>query len=177
VKNYRFYFKNYLDDLSKKNPSLGGGSAICLVFSLGVSLIEKAVNYSIGGVNKNKDFRLKKYLKQFNSLRQKVYPYIDEDGKIFAIIMQAKGQKRTKYLKKSEEMVFRVGTVCLKAVFIAKRVESDVKKSIISDFNIGLEFIKTAFLGCIFNLEANQKIFGLRSKYIDDFKEVLEKWQ
>ncbi|MBP7088750.1 MAG: cyclodeaminase/cyclohydrolase family protein [Candidatus Omnitrophica bacterium] len=177
MKNYRFCFKSYLGDLSKKNPSLGGGSAICLVFCLGISLIDKAINYSIGGVNKSKDFKLKKHLRQLNSLRQKVYPYIDEDGKIFAIIMQAKGKKRVKYLKKSEAMVFKVGTACLKAVSIAKGVESEVKKSIISDFHIGLEFIKTAFLGCIFNLEANQKIFGLKSKYADNFREVLEKWQ
>ena len=61
MKSYRGKFKGYLGNLSRRVPSPGGGSAVSLVFCLGVSLIVKAVNYFFskelkgqGGGAKNK---------------------------------------------------------------------------------------------------------------------------
>ena len=46
MKSYRKDFKNYLNDLGKAKPAPGGGSAVCLIFCTGLSLIAKAINYS-----------------------------------------------------------------------------------------------------------------------------------
>ncbi|MCK5394122.1 MAG: cyclodeaminase/cyclohydrolase family protein, partial [Candidatus Omnitrophica bacterium] len=47
MKKYKSNFKDYIHDLGKREPSPGGGSAVCVAFCMGASLMEKAVNYSL----------------------------------------------------------------------------------------------------------------------------------
>lgn len=170
MKQYRTSFKKYLDDLGKRKPSPGGGSAVCLIFCTGISLIEKAINFSSPAEFKNE-------LKKLQTLKKKVYPNIDKDGLIFAKIIGSKGKKRAQFIRLSEDLIIGLGQGSLAVFSLAKEVESGIKKSIISDFNIGLECIKVALLGCILNLEANQKMFGKENKFIGPFKKSLKKWQ
>lgn len=178
--NYRKSFKRYLDDLGRKKPSPGGGSAVSLSFCLGVSLVEKALNYSLDKDNKLKtpaaDFCGKKLLAAAHKLRRDVYAYIDLDGRIFENILNAKGTKRRLFLKQSEKIMISTARHCLNLFSLAKKVESGIKKSIISDFNIGCKLAAVTLEGCIINLEANARIFGKKSKDIGGFKKVLEKW-
>ena len=170
MKNYRTGFKKYLDDLSERKPTPGGGSAVCLIFCTGVSLIEKAISFS-----SFTDF--KKQLKKFQILRKRIYPYIDKDGYLFAKIMGSRGKKRAQFIRLSEGLIVDLGRASLEVFSLAKEVESGIKKTIISDFNIGLECVKIALLGCVLNLSANEKMFGTKSKFINSFKKSLKKWQ
>lgn len=159
-----------MDDLAKRKPSPGGGSAVCLAFCLGLSLIEKSVNYS----------DIKKFKKQISllkALRKKIYPYIDKDADIFAKIMASKGKRRVSLIRQSENMIVELAEASKLVFSLAKALESGIKKGIISDFYIGLGLIKVALFGCIANLEANRKMFGKTSKQIGEFKKVLKKWQ
>lgn len=168
--NYRVGFKKYLNDLGKRKPAPGGGSAVCLIFCTGVSLIEKAINFS-SPVN------FKKQLKKLQAIRKKNYLYIDKDGYIFNKIMESRGKKRMQAIKSSENLIIDLGRSSLEVFLLAKEVKSGIKKGIISDFNIGLECAKIALLGCVLNLEANEKIFGVKNKFINYFKKALKKWQ
>ena len=170
MNSYRMSFKKYLDDLSKRKPTPGGGSAICLIFCTGVSLIEKAISFSSFA-----DF--KKQLKKFQILRKRIYPYIDKDGYIFAKIMKSRGKKRVQLIRLSEGLIVDLGRASVEVFSLAKEVESGIKKTIISDFNIGLECVKITLLGCVLNLSANEKMFGTKSKFINSFKKSLKKWQ
>jgi formiminotetrahydrofolate cyclodeaminase len=166
--NYRSGFKRYLTDLAKKKPSPGGGSAVALSFCLGISLMEKAVIYSYKKPLNN--------LKQFRRLKAKVYPYIDKDSYLFAKIMNSRGKTRQKFIGQSEKMVVEIAKASQSVFLLAKGIESGIKKSIISDFNIGLKLIKVVFLGCIMNLEANAKMFKTKNKNIKTLKKALKKW-
>ena len=168
--NYRTGFKKYLDDLGKRKPSPGGGSAVALIFCTGLSLIEKAINFSSPAKFKNQ-------LKKLQALGRKIYPNIDKDSLIFAKIMSSKTAKRAQFIRQSESLIIDLGQASLKVFSLAKEVESGIKKSIISDFNIGLECAKIALRGCILNLEANEKMFGKRSKFIAPFKKSLKRWR
>jgi formiminotetrahydrofolate cyclodeaminase len=173
MKKYYTLFKDYLDGLSEKDPSLGGGSAVCLVFCLGISLIEKAINYS----PKNKA-RLKDSLQILKRVKKEVLPYIDLDGKIFEKALKERNRKKKRsFLKNSQNLIINVGKSCWRVFSLAKNIESGIKKNIISDFHIGLRFVKIALEGCVLNLEANKRIFGIDSKYIKNFKNYLKKWQ
>jgi formiminotetrahydrofolate cyclodeaminase len=172
--NYRKGFKKYLDDLGAKKPAPGGGSAVCLGFCMGVSLIEKAINYSL-----DKDSKLrvgrgkikgKIYLDKLSKLKRVVYSYIDLDGQLFEKVMKERGERRLSLLKKSEALIIDLGKSCLDVFSLAKKVESGIKKSITSDFDIGLEFVKISLLGCVLNLDANTGIFGKKNKYKDIFR-------
>ena len=180
VKNYRKNFKLYLGDLAKRKPSPGGGRAVCLIFCTGVSLIEKAMNYSLVIKPKNlqareKNKKLKKSLSNLDKLRRKIYPYIDKDAYIFQKIMDTKGKERRQLIKKSEKIITDLAKASQLAFSLAKGVESGIKKSIISDFLIGLSFIESSLFGCILNLEANSKIFAQKNKSIRALKKVLKK--
>lgn len=170
MKHYRTSFKKYLDDLGKPKPSPGGGSAVALIFCTGISLIEKAINFS-------SPVKFKKQLKKLQALGKKIYPNIDKDSLIFAKIMSSKAAKRAQFIKQSESLVIDLGQGALEVFSLAKEVKSGIKKSIISDFNIGLECARIALLGCVLNLEANEKMFGKRSKFIGPFKKSLKKWR
>ncbi|UCD15986.1 MAG: cyclodeaminase/cyclohydrolase family protein [Candidatus Omnitrophota bacterium] len=179
--NYRKRFKKYLDDLSQRRPSPGGGSALCLNFCLGVSLIEKAINYSLDKEAKLpiRDSKLAggRYLMRLGKLKEEVYLYIDLDSQLFDKVMKARAKERQKLLKRSEKLIVDVARACESVFSLAKGVESGIKKSIISDFHIGLEFVRSALFGCVANLEANTKIFGRSNKYMGDFKKTLNQWQ
>ena len=182
MNSYRKDFKKYVDDLSRRKPSPGGGSAICLTFCLGTSLMRKAINYSIvqkpkTAKDKSRNAKLKKTESSFEKLSNKVYPCIDKDSQLFDKVMKTKGQKRLKFIKMSEALICDVAKSAQKVFFLAKGIESGIKKSIISDFRIGLEYVKVSFSGCILNLEANSSIFRKRNKNIGIFKKALERWQ
>jgi len=171
MKEYRFDFKDYLNDLAKKTPQLGGGSSVSLVFCLGISLIEKSLNFSL-----DKEKRLKRYLFIFKKIKREVFPYIDLDGKLFLKVLKEK-ERRKFFLEKSQNLIIKIGKNCQKVFLLAKKIESKIKKSIISDFYIGLSFIKVSLKGCVLNLEANKRLFGLTCRYINIFKDYLRKWE
>jgi len=170
MKSYRSSFKKYLDDLGKRKPAPGGGSAVALIFCTGISLIEKAINFS-------SSIKFKKQLKKLQILKKKIYLNIDKDSLVFAKIMSSKAAKRNQFVKQGENLIVDLGQASLEVFSLAKEIESGIKKSIISDFNIGLECAKVALLGSILNLEANENMFGRKSKFTDLFKKSLKKWR
>ena len=165
---YQKIFKGYLNDLSRKKPSPGGGSAAALSACIGISLIEKAINYSA------KDKKFLKETKLLNSLRNKALICVDSDGEIFEKVMQSKGKKRLLFLSKSNALVVDLGNICVRVSCLAKKVESGIKKSIISDFYTGLNFIRVSLKACIYNLKDNSKILGKPERSINVFKRHLK---
>ncbi len=159
--NYCKEIKNYLDDLGKRGYQPGGGSAGALAFCLGVSLIIKSIRHSNNEntveARKNK---LDKRLDRLAVLKKRVYSYIDKDGEIFSKIMESKGSKKQKELEKGKDLIKSLAQSARQAFSLAKGVESDIKKSIKSDFYLGLEFIKVSQLSAAVNWEANKKMFG-----------------
>jgi methenyltetrahydrofolate cyclohydrolase len=182
MKKHNQLFKQYLDNVSRRQPSPGGGSVTCLMFCQGVSLLEKALNYSCTlndktQAAKNKNKKIKKYVASLYSLRKKIYPFINKDGEIFEKVMNSKGQKRKLYIKRSEELIVEVAKACIAVFSLAKRCESDIKKSIISDFRIGKECVKIALKGSIMNLKANTELFNSKNKSLASLQKELKKWQ
>ncbi|MCK4916928.1 MAG: cyclodeaminase/cyclohydrolase family protein [Candidatus Omnitrophica bacterium] len=182
MKKYKSNFKDYIHDLGKREPSPGGGSAVCVAFCMGASLMEKAVNYSLNLKKNDKktiihNKKLKTTIIELQTLKKGVFPYIDKDGYIFEKIIKTKGEKKEQFIEQSEFIIYEVATACENMFCLAKKIESGIKKSIESDFIIGLELVRTALLGCILNLEANSKISGKKNKSINKFKKSLNKWQ
>ncbi|MCM8773717.1 MAG: cyclodeaminase/cyclohydrolase family protein [Candidatus Omnitrophica bacterium] len=172
---YRDKFKQFLKDLSKDSPSPGGGSASALVFCLGVSLMVMAINFSF---DKNKPI-LVKVKKRLEKIRAKVFPYIDWDGEFFNQVLKEKDSlKRKIHLENLVNLTYDLGCSCVEVLDITKISLPYIKKSIISDFYIGLEMVKVSLFSSIKNLEANKIMFGIReSKKIDRLKLYLNKFK
>lgn len=164
--NYRKEFKNYLDDLSQKGYQPGGGSAGALAFCLGVSLLVKAIRHTLGSkARERREKKLKLCLANFIDLKKQIYPYIDKDGEIFSKMIGGNQKNRARNLKQGSDLIKSLGRSACKVFSLAKGIESDIKKSIKSDFDLGLELVRVSALSAIFNLEANQKIFGKKEAY------------
>ncbi|MDD3296172.1 MAG: cyclodeaminase/cyclohydrolase family protein [Candidatus Omnitrophica bacterium] len=182
MKGYKRYFKTYLSGLASLKPSPGGGSVAALAFCLGTALIEKALVFSCPKnpatpALKKKNKKITARIKKIRSLSGKPYHYIDEDGDIFEQIMSFQGAKKKRYVDKSQNLIADLGSRCRKIFFITQEVEIGVKKCIISDFILGLDLVKLALKGCVLNLEANKKMFGVQSRQLGVFKNTLKKWQ
>jgi len=172
MKKYAKNFKGYLDSLASRMPSPGGGSVVALASCLGISLIGKAMIFS-----SLKPERFKRDLKKLHALRKKIYPYIDKDAIIFAAILKTKGKKRLSLIRKSEKIILDTAKASIFLFSLAKRAESGIKNSIISDFHIGCNLIKVSLSGCIANLEANKRIFKRENPWIKTFKAALKQWE
>lgn len=171
MKNYRKYFKKYLDDLGKRSPSPGGGSALSLIFCVGLSLLTKAVRYSYPkkALDKQMSVQMSRFRQQvqiLEKLKKKIVVYVDKDGQVFEKIMKTRGKARFEFIRESERILIDVARACQKAFFLAKQAESGIKKSILSDFTIGLACLKSVLAGCIVNLQANRILFGRSSKCV-----------
>ena len=159
MKKYSKNFKNYLRDLGAKRPSPGGGSACVLSLCLGISLIEKAINYSL-----DKNASLKNQAQHLSLLKNKLKPYIDLDAELFKKYMKTKGPARFIFLKKGNKICIDTIKAAHEVILLTKRVEFSIKKSIISDFYIGLELVKIALKGCRVNLELNREVLAKAKK-------------
>ena len=168
MKNYCPKLKSYFDDLAAKKPAPGGGSAAALLFSAGTGLIEMSMQYSL---KDNPGI-----IKEITNLRKKNFPVIDLDSRLFADIMKAKGKKRDALILKSEQMVSGLGVAAIKALKMALSRKADIKKSIISDYFIGIDCLKVVLSACVLNLKANEEMFKVRSRYISIFETELETW-
>ncbi len=160
MKQYRSLLKGYINDLAKKTTAPGGGSAASLIFCVGASLIEMAIAFSL---NKHNPKKLRSTLRLLRKERDRVFPYIDLDGDIFNKAIKEKGLLRKKIAKDLERITFNLGKSCVKVLTESKRIKPFIKKSILSDFDIGLKCIRVSLFASIKNMEANQKFFSLRS--------------
>lgn len=169
--SYSKDFKRYFNDLGKKTASPAGGSALVVSLCMGIGLIEKAINYSSG-----KNFLADRYLNILKNIKNKVHPYIDIDGEIFQKILKTKGKRKRYFIKRSENILIEVGRSCWQINVLTEKIKANIKKYILSDFNIGRDFLKTVLKGCILSLETNFIMFGIKSRFIKIFKGYLKKW-
>ena len=182
MSEYQLKFKAYLKSLGSRVPSPGGGSALALVFCLGVSLVEKALNFSLKLKNpqitqKQTNKLIKAKINKLIKMRGKVSAYIDLDGELFSKIMINQGKKRENYLLLSEKLIVELADQAIVLRKLSKEMEFAIKSGIMSDFHIGIDCARIVLSGCILNLEANKKLFKTKNKNISIFKGYLKKWQ
>ncbi len=167
---YNKSFTKYLNDLGAKSSLPGGGSAAGLAVCLGISLIEMAISFSASEENKD----LNRACRKLKKIKTEAFSHIDRDGEMFKRALEAKGSKKKKAYRDLDKITFDLGCGCIKVLAVAKEIRVSIRKSIISDFYIGLAFIRTALFSSLKNLEANSSMFGINNdKKVTYFKAYL----
>lgn len=94
--------RDYVADLAAKKPAPGGGSAVALCATLGVSLLEMSCNYTIGNeMFKEHRARIGQVLKELTSARDRLNQLLDEDVAAYSKVAGAyKMPKETRRQKK-----------------------------------------------------------------------------
>ncbi len=171
--------RSYLDDLSAKKPTPGGGSAAALVGATGVGLISMVANFSEGE-------GIEEILKRAEDLRQRLTELIDQDVAVYQKVSAAyklpKGKpaqkvKRTRAiqdsLKEALAVPLEVCRLCHEAIKLCGPLAEKGKVGLISDVGVGACLLEAAFQSAILNVEINLK--GLKDEsLIIETRKVLE---
>ena len=94
--------KDYLDELSKKVSTPGGGSALAIVLSLSASLGLMALNFTVNKKGyEDKQEKVKEYILKFEEIKNVGEKLIDEDAKSYKALMDAYRKKDETAIRKA----------------------------------------------------------------------------
>ena len=166
----------FLEELSSKKPTPGGGGAAALGGAQGVALGEMVINLTLGK-KKYADVEEEMQLLRvrLEEIRAEFLRLADEDARVFAPLAAAYGlPSGTEEEKKHKEEVLE--THLLAASLIPKTVMEQAVEAIkimdilahkgsrlaVSDVGVGVSFLRTALLGAKMNVSINTKFMKQR---------------
>jgi formiminotetrahydrofolate cyclodeaminase len=158
-------FKNktlqeYLDRLSRREPVPGGGSAAALTAALALSLISMAINYSIGRKVNTKavEKRLSRLLAKSESIRLRLLELTSLDSEAYLKVCAAgsldkKAQQQA--AKFAHAVPQEVCKLCYKAVQLTPYLAEKGNPHLLSDVEVALELLMSAFYGARIMVRVN----------------------
>jgi methenyltetrahydrofolate cyclohydrolase len=159
-------FKNktlsaYLNQLSKKEPVPGGGSAAALTASLGAGLVSMVTNYSMGRKNNTRatEQRLAKILKTSEGIRQRCLELTSLDSEAYLKIVAARKLDPKAQRKASKEAAAigkEVCKLCYQAMELTPFLVSNGNPYLVSDIEVAVELLEAAFKSSMVMVRINQ---------------------
>ncbi len=144
--------QEYLDQLSTCSPVPGGGSAAALTAALGLGLISMVTNYSIGRKSNTMavDKRLNQILTSSELIRQRLLELTSLDSEAYLKVSAARslGKKaQAKAAKEARAVPLEVRKLCTKAVQLTPYLAQKGNPYLLSDVEVALELLMSAFNG------------------------------
>ena len=156
-KNYTL--QQYVEQLSKRTPVPGGGSATALAAALGAALISMVAHYSLGkGKPAFIEKRIKKILRESERLRKRFLTLVDLDARAYlAVVKSRKKSSKVKKasLKKAREVPLEVCNRCYEAVELTPFLVHHGNVHLVSDIQVANELLLAAFKSAMINVEIN----------------------
>jgi formiminotetrahydrofolate cyclodeaminase len=163
--------KDFLEDLSSKSPSPGGGAVSALVLALGIALLEMVANFSLGPRFIKVHRQIKKSLSQLNRLHKMALELVDED---IISYKRWSANKNKENLIKATEVPFKVCLLSEKVASLAERLAKIANPYLITDTGIASLLAETAFISASLNLRINLK--SLKDKrFLQRIDKLLQK--
>lgn len=166
----------FLEELSSKKPTPGGGGAAALGGAQGVALGEMVINLTLGKKKyADVEEEMQLLLVRLEEIRAEFLRLADEDARVFAPLAAVYGlPSGTEEEKKHKEEVLE--THLLAASLIPKTVMEQAVEAIkimdilaqkgsrlaVSDVGVGVSFLRTALLGAKMNVSINTKFMKQR---------------
>ena len=151
--------KEYVDQLAQKKPAPGGGSALALNAALGVSLIEMVTHYSLGkGKTKRIENRFQKNLEKTKTLRSRLLELVDLDAKAYENYRKALKKSKAEQKKATRAAAAVPKEICQKcyqAIQLTPLLVEEGNQNLISDLEIAVDMLVTAFNGALLLQEIN----------------------
>lgn len=166
----------FLEELSSKNPTPGGGGAAALGGAQGVALGEMVINLTLGKKKyADVEEEMRRLLIKLEEIKKEFLRLADEDARVFAPLAAAYGlPSTTEEEKKHKEEVLE--THLLAASLVPKAVMEQALEAIavmdilahkgsrlaVSDVGVGVSFLRSALLGAKMNVSINTKFMKQR---------------
>lgn len=152
----------FLEEVSSKSPTPGGGSVAAITAATASSLVEMVCNLTIGKEKyKKSENGLKKIRKEVLELRIKLTNLADEDSRAFEKVMSAYREKDNRKIKLALKEAVRVPTkvkkLARKVKFLAEKVEEMGNKNAVSDARTAKYLSVAAIKSAEENIKINKK--------------------
>ena len=159
---HRKTIQAYLDQLARREPVPGGGSAAALTAALGVALISMVANYAIGRKNNTKavEQKLAKTLRTSETIRKRLLALTSLDAQAYLNIVQAR-KLNAKAQKKASQGAAGVGKevcrLCYKALQLTPFLVTKGSSYLVSDVQAAVEFLQAAFNASMVMVKINER--------------------
>ena len=150
-------FKNktlqeYLDQLSRREPVPGGGSAAALCAAMGVGLISMVTNYSIGRKSNTKavESRLARILTHSESMRLRLLELTSLDSEAYLKVCTARAldkKAQAQAAREARAVPQEICKLCYQALQLTPYLAQNGNPYLLSDVEVALELLLSAFNG------------------------------
>ena len=168
----------FLQELSSKQPTPGGGGASAFAGALGAALGQMVANLTVGKKKYAQvEGQMQEYLLRMNQLMREFAVLADKDEEVFAPLAQCyrlPSSTEEECRRKAEQMEQRLLAASLVPMEIMEKAlemltfleELADKGSVmaVSDVGVGVQFIRTALNGAVMNVYINTKSMKNRQK-------------
>jgi formiminotetrahydrofolate cyclodeaminase len=142
--------QEYLDQLSRREPVPGGGSAAALAGAMAVGLISMVTNYSIGrkANTKTVEKRLSQILAKSEPIRLRLLELTSLDSEAYLKLTAARSlDKKAQRLaaKQAKAVPQEICKLCYKAVQLTPYLADKGNPYLLSDVEVALELLMSAF--------------------------------
>lgn len=168
----------FLEELSSKNPTPGGGGAAALGGAQGVALGEMVIGLTLGKKKyADVEEEMKTLLYKLKKLKNEFLKLADEDANVFAPLAAAYGLPagtEEEKAKKAEILEVHLLAASLvpknvmersaEAIEIMSILADKGSRLAVSDVGVGVSFLRSALLGAKMNVSINTKLMKQREK-------------
>lgn len=153
--------EGYLDQLSRREPVPGGGSAAALTAALGVALISMVANYSIGRKSNSRavEKRLAAVLKTSESVRKRLLELASLDARAYLKVVAARKsslQAQRKAAGEAAAVGREVCRLCYKALDLMPFLVIKGNPYLVSDVQVAAELLQAGFNASMVMVRVNQ---------------------
>lgn len=173
-----FTVSSFLEELSSKKPTPGGGGAAGLGGAVGTALGEMVVNLTLGKKKyADVEEEMQSILMTLTQMREEFLRLADEDAVVFAPLAAAYSlPATTEEEKKKKEAILEdllvsaalvplsVIELCLKTLNLLEVLGEKGSRLAVSDVGVGVQMIRASILGAKMNVYINTKTMVQREK-------------
>ena len=150
----------YLDQLSRREPVPGGGSAAALTAAMAVGLISMVTNYSLGRKANTKavEKRLSQILAKSEPIRLRLLELTSRDSEAYLKVSAARSldkKSQRQAAKEAKAVPQEICKLCYKAVLLTPYLADKGNPYLLSDVEVALELLMSAFNGARIMVRVN----------------------
>lgn len=159
--------ESFLEDLSSKNPTPGGGAVAALSGVIAASLIQMVANLTIGKKGYEKvEGPMHKILKDSDQIKKKLLKLVDEDTKAFEKVME--GYRTDKADPKRKEKIKKALNYAIDVPMEVRKLSKDLEsmavkvskignKNAVSDAGTAMHLAQAAQKSALENIKINKE--------------------
>ncbi|MCU0650992.1 MAG: cyclodeaminase/cyclohydrolase family protein [Candidatus Omnitrophica bacterium] len=148
----------YLDDLAKKSPAPGGGSASAMAGALGAGLLSMVINFTLGKPKYAQyESEMSAFLKDSERIRMEFLKLVDEDVEAYL----------SKDIERSLAVPLSICRLCDEISSMCPVLCKHANINLISDVAVAIDLLYAAFQGAYWNVDINLKVLNDQARAKD----------